>query len=714
MKRYLLISAFLLLASASFAQEGMWLLSQIGQLDLNKKGLLIPVEKIYSPGKPCLADAVIQLDGGTASFVSPDGLIFTNHHVAYAALQRASSVTSDYLTNGFLAGERSSEIQAPGYEARLMVDMKDVTDELIKAAKGITDPVESDKKIREKISSMTEAVREKTSDKEAEIVSLFEGRQYMMYTYKVFRDVRLVYSPPLSIGFYGGDADNFMWPRHTGDFAFLRAYVNNKGEGADYSPDNVPYHPQVWLKPSSEDIDEGDFNFIIGFPGRTVRYRSSSSVDWNLNRYFPYIIRQADEIISICKELTGNDPAGKLKVASLIFDLENGRKSIKGNVEGMIKTGFLQQKLAFEKEFIEWVNSTPERKSEYADILSGEKAEYEKMAKTFERSSLLGLFNGFWSGIALNVAVDIYRFSRELEKPEKEREPGLIKETLKEYAEGLQNVYSDYYEPVDRAMLLRLLKMADALQGEQRIAQLDPILKESGMSPEQWTENAYASSRMKDPEFAAGLVGKSTAQLAEMNDPIMKLAVALFPAIEESEKISEVFNAKVNGLRKKYIEALCEWKGTAMYPDANGTIRFAWGPIKGYRPADAVLNEPFTTLQGVIEKNTGIAPFNAPAGLIRLREARDFGRWIDPELGDVPVAFLNQCDITGGNSGSPVMNAMGELIGIVFDSNWEALNSDWQYDNARQRCIAVDFRYVMFITEKFGNASFLLKEMEIN
>ncbi len=714
MKKLIVIAVICVMTSlAAVSQEGMWMLSQIGQLDLPAKGLQIPVEKIYTPGKPSLSWAVLQLGGGSASFVSPEGLVVTNHHVAYTALQRASSVSSDYLTKGFLAQKRTEEISAPGYQAKMMTEMKDVTDEILSAVSDITDPVERDRKINEKITEMTRAAEKKGADTEADVVALFEGKQYMMHTYKVFKDIRIVYSPPISIGNYGGEIDNWMWPRHTGDFSFMRVYVNAAGEGTEYSPENVPYKPQVWLKPSMGDIDEGDFNFIIGYPGFTTRYRSSNSVDWNLNRNYPFTVSNFREVVAISNELTKDDHAGELKMASLVRGLENTLKNYQGNIEGMKKTNFLGKKLAFEKEFLEWANGTPERKARYGNLLAREKEQYDIIARTYDRDNVLGILQGILAGSMTGVANNIYGLAMEMAKPEGERQPGLTPEALNEFAEGLTYTYNDYYEPVDRALLLRALKMAGNLKGDQRIEALDYILDNPSVTPEQWVDKAYASSRMKDLQFAQSLVGKSPAELTALNDPFIGIAAAIYPVSDEAAEISNAFGARVTPLRKEYVEALYEWKGSTLYPDASGTIRFTWGPVKGYRPADAVWYEPFTTLKGVIEKNTGTEPFDAPAELVSLREKKDLGRWVDPELGDVPVAFLNQCDITGGNSGSPVLNARGEIIGIAFDGNWEAITSNWQYDYELQRCISVDFRYVLFITEKFGNAGFLLKEMGI-
>jgi hypothetical protein len=713
MKKQFLILIFCSLSILPmFAQEGMWMLNQLGQLELAQKGLMIPVDKIYSPDKPCLANAVIQLDGGSASFVSPEGLVVTNHHVAYAALQQASSVTSDYLTNGFLARDLSAEIQARGYDARLMIMMKDVTSEVLAATKKVTDPVEKDKKVKARIEEITMAADAKGSDLESTVAAMYEGKQYILYTYKVFKDIRIVYSPPLSIGNYGGETDNWMWPRHTGDFSFMRVYVSPEGQGREFNAENIPYKPAVWLKVAQGDLKDGDFNFIMGYPGFTTRYRSSNSVEWNLEYTYPFYIKNFNEIISLADELTKNDPAGKLKVASLIKGLANTMKNYQGKVDGMKKTNFLQNRLDFEKEYQVWANGTPERKAKYSDILSKEKVQYDVLEKTKDRDNVFGILQGL-SGTLLNVASQIISLRKEMEKPPKERQPGLTEENLKEFAEGLTYTYNDYFEPVDKALLNRALKMAAELPVGQRITGLEYILTGSGKTPEQWVDEAYTSTKLKDPEFAKSLIEKSSADMEKTGDPFIRLAMSIYPMSEEINKASGVFAAKVTALRKDYADALYEWKGTNMYPDANSTIRFTWGPIKGYKPADAVWYYPFTSLQGVVDKNTGVEPFNAPEGLVAFEEKKDFGKWKDPELNDVPVAFLNQCDITGGNSGSPVMNANGEIIGIAFDGNYEAMISDWKYDYSLQRCIAVDIRYVLFITEKFGNAGFLLDEMGV-
>jgi hypothetical protein len=713
-KLWFTIVTMFVLALSTTAQEGMWLLNQIDQLDLEKNGLEINTVDIYNPGKPALANAIVQLGGGTASFVSSEGLLLTNHHVAYGALQRVSDVESNYLIDGFLARDRAKEIQAPGYEARILLEMEDVTEKILKKVKGIEDLNERDKIITETISKWTTKLEKDKADLDARIVSMFNGRQYILFQYKVLRDIRIVYSPPLAIGNYGGEIDNWMWPRHTGDFSFLRAYVNKDGEGVKYSEDNVPYNPEIWLKISQGNLQPGDFTFIVGFPGSTTRYRTSNSADWNLNDNYPFSIKNYQEIIDIAEELSADDPDAQLKVANLSKGLANVKKNYQGKVDAMNKTKFVAKKQAFEKEFLVWANSNPDTKAKYGDLLNQIQDLYKILAKTKDRDNILGLFQGL-AGTVPDGAYYAVLVASEREKPENERIPGFDPEQFKSnIINGMQYAWKDYYEPLDKAMLTRTLKQVKGLPENQKMTSLNYIFEGPYGSIEGFVDNAYANTKIKDPEYFATLLDMSVEELKATEDPFIIMMLNLYPYMESYREMNNSFANQVIDLRKQYINGLYEWKGDQLYPDANSTIRFTYGPVKGYSPEDAVWYKPFTTLEGVVAKNTGIRPFDAPPKLVALWEAQDFGQWTDPELNDVPIAFLHRCDITGGNSGSPVLNAKGEVIGVAFDGNYEAMISDWQYDYEIQRTISVDIRYVMFITQKYANAGFLLEEMGVN
>jgi len=711
MKKWIVCAIFFCLVFnySAIAEEGMWLLTQLKQLELAKKGLEISVEDIYDPNKTSLTDAIVWLGGCTASFVSPEGLVLTNHHCGYGALQRASSEENDYIKNGFLAKNRSEEIQAIGTRASVLDHIKDVTQEVLDAAKGIEDPVEREKKIDTKITQMTEKIENGRDDILANVASMYNGKQYILFVYKRYQDVRIVYAPPESIGNYGGDIDNWMWPRHTGDFTYLRVYMAPDGSGAQYSPDNIPVKPKNYLRVAKGFLRDGDFTFILGYPGATTRWRTSNSVGWNLKYNYPETIQEFKEILDLMATYTKDSPEGKIKVASLDAGLNNTMKNYQGKIDGMTKTNFLAKKKEFEKDLMAFLDSKPELKEKYGDILDRIAAQYEELKKFKAKDDALGLF-GFSNGTLSSLASQIYGISREREKPEEERNPNFTERGVEQTSKNLYLRFYSYYEPVDKAMLKRVLNKVKELPSGQRIEGLEYIVKGS-RSIDDFVEDAYAKTKLTDVDYDKTLLNKSSKELEALDDPLVTLAARMYDEVEAYRKRTDKFNANIVGLRKEYIDALYEWKGEGLYPEANSTMRFTYGHVAGYKPADAIWYKPFTTLSGVIEKNTGKEPFDVPEKLIELWEKKDFGQWADPQLNDVPVAFTHRCDITGGNSGSPVMNARGELVGLAFDGNYEAMTSDWQYDYDIQRTISVDIKYVLFITEKFAGADYILKEM---
>jgi hypothetical protein len=587
--------------------------------------------------------------------------------------------------------------------------IKDVTKEILDAAKGIDDPVEREKKIDATITQMTEKIEDGRDDILANVASMYNGKQYILFVYKRYQDVRIVYAPPNSIGTYGGDIDNWMWPRHTGDFTYLRVYMAPDGTGAKYSPDNIPVKPKNYLRIAKDHLKDGDFTFILGFPGATTRWRTSNSVGWNLKYNYPETVQNFQELIDLMKAHTKDSEEGRIRVASLDSGLNNTMKNFQGKIDGMTKTNFLERKKAFEKELMAFIESKPELKAKYGDILVRIKAQYAELKKTKAKDDAMDLF-GLSTGVLFSIGSQAYQTAREREKPEEERAPYFTERGVEQTVKNLHLRYYSFYDPVDRAMMKRVLSMVKELPEGQRIEGLEYIFS-GDQSIDEFVEAAYAKTKLGDVEYAKSLFNMSSKKLEALDDPLITIAAKMYDETEKRRKRTLKFNANIISLRKEYIDLLYEWKGEGLYPDANGTMRFTWGHVAGYKPADAVWYKPFTTLKGVVEKHTDEFPFDSPDKLNELWKKKDFGKWADSELGDVPVAFTHRCDITGGNSGSPVMNAKGELVGLAFDGNYEAMTSDWQYDYDIQRTISVNIKYVLFITDKFAGAHHILKEM---
>ncbi len=708
MKKYFIY--FLLISfTVLHAEEGMWLLDQLDQLKLKEQGLEIDVDDIYHPKKTSLQDAIVWLGGCSASFVSPEGLIVTNHHCAYGALQKASTEEKDYITDGFLANTKEEEIQALGSSASILLEMKDVTKSVLKAVKGIEDPVERDKKIQARIVELKEK-GETADDLRIYIRAMYKGKKFYQFTFRRYEDVRIVFAPPLSIGKYGGDIDNWMWPRHTGDFTFLRAYMAPDGSGRKYDPENVPVQSPNYLRIASEPLEEGDLTFIMGFPGSTVRWRTSHSVNWNLKYSYPTRIKQYGECIDIIDAIGKESKEGKIRLASRHAGFHNAMKNYQGNVDGMKKSGFLQNKKAFEKEFMAFLHSKTKLKTQYGDVLDQIGEQYKGLEQQRLQENVLAMF-GRQAGTLTAIAIKIFDTVSERSKPDNKRDPGFSEKDVDRTADRLKYSYYSYFHDADIQFLARVLQYAKDLPEDLKIEGLSDLSLKEGETLETFAASILDNTKLKDAEFAKELFSKTPEELLKLDDPLINFVASFYDARDVSSENADTFGAVITDLRKKYIEGLYAWKGKGLYPDANSTIRLTYGPVKGYSPADAVIYKPFTTLKGVIQKKTGEVPFDMPSKLKELHDAKDFGRWEDPVQNDIVVNFTHCGDITGGNSGSPVMNAKGELIGLAFDGNYEALTGDWQYIDDLQRTISVDIRYVMFVAEKYAGADNLLKEM---
>lgn len=701
-----------MICTACRAEEGMWLLTQIDRLPLHEVGFELSAEDIYDPEFASVSDAVAWLGGCTASFVSPDGLLITNHHCAYGAIQRASTPERNYLEDGFLASSRDEEIEAIGMNAYCLQEIRDVTDEILKAGEGVDDPVERDRKISAKRTALAEEIEAGRDDVHVRITSNYKGRLYLLYRYHKYQDLRLVYAPPKDVGKFGGEIDNWMWPRHTGDFTILRVYQGPEGSGAKYSPENIPVRPKQHLRIAGRPLREGDLTFILGFPGRTYRYRTSHSVAWNMHYGFPSRIENYTEIIALLDSVTRNDPAGELKITGLRSSFSNSKKNTEGQLESMRKGHFLQKKQNFEQAFRRFLQDNPNLDAAYGSILSEIDSLYGDYRSDREKRTALGLFS-YASGVLPQIARDIVMTVKEREKPEQTRNPGFTERSVAKKLDRLHLRYFNYYPATDKAFLRYFLNGLLDLPAGQRVQSLSWLLPEGKSSVPGFADYAIENSGLGNIETAKSLYYVDSDSLRRIDDPLIRLALALYPDLDETGERSERFAARIKDLRKQYMSALLEWKGSDLYPDANSSMRLTYGHVAGYSPADGVYYTPFTTLSGVIDKDTGEWPFNVPTKLIRLQADKAYGRWRDPVLGDVPVNFLHRCDITGGNSGSPVMNAKGELVGLAFDGNWEALTGDWQYDYDIQRTISVDIRYVLFLIDKMAGSRYLLDELNL-
>lgn len=721
----LLVVSLLISPFSSFADEGMWLPDSVGKMplgEMKKRGFELKPEDVYSLTKPSLKDAVVQISiGGTGSFVSPEGLILTNHHVAFAAVTRASTSEKDYINNGFLAKSRAEEIPAQRYAVSITQDFKDVTAEVLSAVKPEMSPEERMRAIGEKQQEMGKANSREKEGIRAQVVEASGGYQYFLYTYLTLPDVRLVYAPPKSIGYYGGDPDNFEWPRHCGDFAFLRAYTGPDGNPANFSKVNVPFKPKKFLPINATGIKEGDFAMVMGYPGSTFRLRESYSVEYRQNIQLPDQIASLRQQIDALTKAGEKDPKLKIRNADQIFGMSNSLKAYEGTVAGLKRMNLVSRKRAEESDMKQWLDANQSAKAKYGEALPQLEAFYRDLtSNSLKQNALSGLLN---SGNLLETLEFAYERALSRDLPANERALQFTDQALPLVTEQLGSDWEER-EPEAEAKLLAasLARLAD-LPTDQKIQAVEKLFegksgKERRDAEAEFASKAIESAKFKSFDEVKKLFTASAADLRAIDDPALKLVIAV---VDENaplaKKQTRILNSIVK-VRPQYVAAMQEFRqatkrGLPYYPDANFTLRFTYGDIRGYKPRDAITYDYQTSLAGVIAKDTGEEPFDAPEKLKELFRKRDFNSYADPRLNDVPVDFLATTDIAGGNSGSPLMNGRGEITGLVFDGNYEGLGGDYAYDINSNRTIAVDIRYVLFLTEKFGGAGYLFNEMQI-
>ncbi|PYS23100.1 MAG: hypothetical protein DMF72_11010 [Acidobacteria bacterium] len=707
-----------LLPVSVLGDEGMFLPDTLNGLPIKKlqqRGLKIPITDIYNPNGPSIKDAVVIVDGGTGEFLSNEGLLLTNHHVAFDALVSASSAAKDYATNGYLAKNRKEELPAQGYNVQITQDLKDVTSEILSVVTDAMSPQERNAAITGKARSIQAANAKPAEGITAQVQALNEGLSYYLFTYLTLPDVRIVYSPPKNIGFYGGDPDNFEWPRHDGDFTFMRVYMGADGKPAEYSPNNVPYKPKKFLSISMGGVRENDFVMVMGYPGSTRRYRESYSVAYNQDVFMPFLIDLFHEQIDALQEVGKTNRELQIKLQSRIFDIANTLKDFEGSVTAMRREGIVDTRRKEEAAFIQWVNQNPDRQKKYGEVLPSLQKAYDDLNKTQPRDSLVQQLNSVSD--VFQIAGILSALAADKEKPQAERNPNLAVLAVRARA-AIPEVFAERMPTYERRILALLLRKAAELPPGQKIAAIE---KRFGnlqgdariRAEEEFASAVLESKKLTTPDSFAALFDMTPAQLRELHEPLIDFAGEMAALSDAVQEHTLSFNATVARLRPLLMRGIREMRGGIPYPDANRTLRFTYGDVKGYMPKDAAIYQPFTGLAGVIEKDTGREPFNAPEKLKQLYRAHDFGLYATPDGQNVPVDFLSTTDIIGGNSGSPIMNGRGEQVGIVFDGNYEGLGNEFFYNDAKGRTISVDIRYVLFIADKFGGAGYLLNELDI-
>ncbi|PMQ09883.1 hypothetical protein JaAD80_25370 [Janthinobacterium sp. AD80] len=692
--------------AGAHADEGQWQPHQLPQLkaELKRVGIDIPAEKLADLSKHPMS-AIVSLGGCSASFVSDAGLVVTNHHCAYGAIQRNSTPEHNYITNGFLAKTRAAEL--PGGPNSLVYVTDKVENVSDRVLKGLTADMTGRARHEAVEKRIKDLIAECETDKmyRCSVPAFHRGLEYYRIRQMMIRDVRLVYAPSDKIGNFGGDIDNYEWPRHTGDYSFLRAYVGKDGRPADPSPDNVPYKSKDFLVVSAEGLKAGDGILLAGYPGRTSRYKLPAEIRFARDTAFPLKVAELQADLAVMAEATNGDAASAVRYASVVKSINNVLKKTQGLLDGFARKDIAAIKDVQDADFRAWYakqpNVSPTLLAELdAAIASDMALSEEEFAWTVATNSDL-----------LKSARTVYRLSQERQKPDAERESGFQQRDLAFIKARLARLEQSYVNKVDQARFEAGLKRYAQLAAKSHPQGLDALLPAPAA-----VAALYQQTQLADTAKRLAWLDKDQAAVAQSDDAFMQLAIKLQPVEMALEDRRKEIDGNLERVIPQYMQAVIAWKqsqGKPVYPDANSTLRVTYGTVSPYSPRDGITKGPFTTVEGIVEKVTGKAPFEAPQALLDAVKEKRYGQFRDPALGTVPVNFLTSADTTGGNSGSAVMNKRGELIGLNFDSTYESITKDWYFDTAITRAIHLDIRYLLWVMKEVDHADNLLQEMTI-
>lgn len=685
--------------------EGQWLPTQVREMDwdaLKKRGMQLTKDEFWHPEKGGVLSATVQINGCTASFCSADGLLVTNHHCGFGAVTELSKPEQNYLQDGFAAADRAAELPAPGMVASVLKRIEDVTATVHEEQAKAKDDLDRWFLTQQVITRLCKEGEAKEANTKCNVASFLEGKQYHLYHRTMIRDVRLVYAPPRAIGEFGGEVDNWEWPRHTGDFMFFRAYVAPNGDVREPHAENVPYCPQHFLKVATAGVREGDLALILGYPGRTQRYKTSRAVATQQGYVYPRRHDVLTRVIAVLEAAGESSPQKALEVADRIKSLANVQKNAAGMMFGLRNNGTVANKQREEELFRAWLAQSQENQSSWATVLDEMLAIDEAEAAAIERDTSAWFVNVVIGDVPL-VAHLLEGCMAVATDPQGKVQPRLLQALAQE------GLVADL-ELLQRPLLQILLGEFAAMSQAQRF----PFLAAPGADDAEPTAAAlFAQTKMLDGKARVELFQGGREAVEKSQDALVVFARGLAAELLATSQRQKQRVGQMLDVGRRWIAAQEAFRGRSFYPDANGTLRVSIAEVGGYSPREAISYAPHTTVGGILQKETGKEPFASPAALLTAADKRTASRWFDKRLGDVPVCFLTNGDTTGGNSGSPVINGKGELIGLNFDRVFEAVAGDFGWNKDRSRNVVVDIRYVLWVVDAVFPSAGLLKELGV-